>query len=116
MRRNNRTIKKYITLFSAPNANRFSLGRLTSVVLSPNQQTRVYENEGQKRCQRKHIKNTTFNQILPFVISNLGPVAKNGDEERGRTTLSKMRQIGGTENMRIQPNSPFSSSLFLRHY
>ena len=114
--RNIRTIKKYLTQFSAPNVNRFSLGCLISVVSYPSQQNLVNKKERQNRCQRKHIKNTTFNQILPFVISNLGPVAKNGDEERGRTTLSKMRQIGGTENMRIQPNSPFSSSLFLRHY
>ena len=31
----------------------------------------------------KNNKNLTINQILPFVIPNLGPVARNGD---GRET------------------------------
>ena len=88
--RNNRTINKYLTQFFVPNGNRFSLGRLTSVVSSPSRQTVVNKKEGQKRCQRKHIKNTTINQILPFVVQNLGPVARNGDG--GETTDDRQRE------------------------
>ena len=77
--RNNRTIKMYFTQFSSPNANRFSLGRLTLAVSSASQQTPANEKEGQKRSQRKHSKNTIINQILPFIIQNLSPVARSGD-------------------------------------
>ena len=108
--RNIRTIKKYLTQFSAPNVNRFSLGCLISVVSYPSQQNLVNKKERQNRCQRKHIKNTTINQILPFVIQNLGPVAGN---ERRQIT-GKERQRRGAENTRIQRNLPlFISRCFI---
>ena len=37
--------------------------------------------ERAERCQRKNNKNLTINQILPFVLSNLGTVTRNGDGE-----------------------------------
>ena len=88
--RNNRTTKNYLTQFSTPNANCFFLDRLTSAVSSPSRQTPVNKKEGQKRCQRKHVKYTTINQILPFVIQNLGPIERNGDG--GETTDNRQRE------------------------
>ena len=38
----------------------------------------------------KNNKNLTINQILPFVIPNLGPVARNGDG--GETTDDGQRE------------------------
>ena len=92
--RNNPTIKNLTQFFFSPNANRFSLGRLTSIISSPGGQTLVNEKEGQKRCQRKHIKKITINQTWPFVIPNLGPVARNGDggeTKEGRQRETKRR-------------------------
>ena len=34
--------------------------------------------ERAERCQRKNNKNLAINQILPFIIPNIGPVARNG--------------------------------------
>ena len=52
---------------------------------------------GLEGIKRKTNKNTTINQILPFVIPNLGPAARNGDGEtttndRQRETKRRLRK------------------------
>ena len=64
--RNNPTIKNI--LFSSP----------LQMPTAP-----VNEKVGHKRHQRKNIKSTSINHILPFVIRNLSPAARNSD---GRET------------------------------
>jgi len=81
--RNNPTIKRS-TQFSTPNVHRFSLGRLTLVVLSPSQQTPVNEKKGQK-VVRKEQQKYNINQIyllssqrmalLPEIVLNGGETA-----------------------------------------
>ena len=51
----------------------------TALQLSPSQQTPVDGKEGQRSCQRKNNKNLKINHILPFVIPNLSPAARNSD-------------------------------------
>ena len=72
---------------------------------SPSQQDPVDGKERQRRCQRKNNKNLTIDQVLPFAIPNLGPVARNGDG--GETTGNRQRETKRRAgNTRIRQNLP----------
>ena len=107
--RSNPTIKKHLTQFSAPNSHCFSLGRLTSVVLSPSRQTPVNKKEDQKSVRERTTK--IQQSTISYLLSSHTSALLRGIVTHGGRRAKRVKEKGAEHvNTRIRRNLPFCLS------